>query len=216
MKTIIFMIAVLVLVVFASTTVGKLNLKQNMPQFLNFAPTGGEERQPTGKTGPVPSITCSKTPLPALTEGPYYKSGSPRTQSLRNEKTPGTALSLSGYVLDLNCNPVPNAWIDFWQTDANGDYDNQGFVLRGHQFTDQNGKYSLETIIPGEYTGRTPHIHVKVKTRENGPELITQLFFPGVTGNQNDAIFNKDLLIDLTDGSNGKVGTFNFIVNTNL
>jgi protocatechuate 3,4-dioxygenase beta subunit len=76
---------------------------------------------------------------------------------------PGEQLLVAGYVLDQNCQPIQNAWLDFWQADANGAYDNTGYVLRGHQFTDGQGRYYLETVLPGEYPGRPPHIHLKIQ-----------------------------------------------------
>jgi protocatechuate 3,4-dioxygenase beta subunit len=78
----------------------------------------------------------------------------------------------------VNCNPIPNAWLDFWQADNNGDYDNAGYTLRGHQYSDEQGRYYLETILPGLYSSRPiRHIHVKVQA-PNGEMLTSQLYFP--------------------------------------
>jgi protocatechuate 3,4-dioxygenase beta subunit len=57
-------------------------------------------------------------------EGPCYKAGSPERNSLFEAGMTGTRLVLAGYVVDQNCNPLPNAWLDFWQADASGEYDN--------------------------------------------------------------------------------------------
>ncbi len=46
------------------------------------------------------------------------------------------------------------------------------------QFADASGRFSLETIVPGAYGGRTRHIHVKVQAPDS-PVLTTQLYFPG-------------------------------------
>ena len=100
---------------------------------------------------------------PALTEGPYFKANSPERTSLLEPGMTGTKLMLTGYVLTTDCQPVANALVDFWQADAEGQYDNSGYTLRGHQFTDANGRYQLETVVPGLYPGRTEHIHVKVQ-----------------------------------------------------
>ncbi len=158
-------------------------------------------------------VTC-KAPAsvtPSLTEGPYYKQGSPETTALAGN-LPGTKLSLSGYVLDANCKPVAHAWLDFWQADAQGQYDNSGYTLRGHQYTDTSGYYHLDTIVPGEYPGRTEHIHVKVQA-PNGPVLTTQLFFPNVAGNQSDQIFNPNLIVtDQSSNANQVTATYNFII----
>jgi protocatechuate 3,4-dioxygenase beta subunit len=81
--------------------------------------------------------------------------------------------------------------------------------MRGHQMTDAKGLYRLETVVPGEYPGRTPHIHVKVGIP--GGEVITsQLYFPGVSGNERDLIYNPALLVNLTQEPGAKLATFNF------
>jgi protocatechuate 3,4-dioxygenase beta subunit len=61
------------------------------------------------------------------------------------------------------------------------------------------------------YPGRTAHIHVKVQAPP-GPVLTTQLYFPGVSGNQSDGIFDPKLLLAIQNTSDGMVGTFNFVV----
>jgi protocatechuate 3,4-dioxygenase beta subunit len=148
-----------------------------------------------------------------MTEGPYYKPDSPERTSLLEAGTPGTPLVLTGYVLTQDCQPVANAWLDFWQTDGAGEYDNAGYKMRGHQFTDESGRYSLETVVPGVYPGRTAHIHVKVQAPD-GPVLTSQLFFPGVAENESDSIFSPQLLVAL-QGEGGQVsGTFDFVVET--
>jgi protocatechuate 3,4-dioxygenase beta subunit len=163
------------------------------------------------KTSSAPICSAPASLTPALTEGPYYKSGSPERTSLA-DGLPGMQLVLSGYVLDQNCQPVPGAWLDFWQADSQGVYDNTGFTLRGHQFADESGHYQLETVVPGIYPGRTEHIHFKVQAPD-GPVLTSQLFFPGVAQNQSDGIYNDALLIKVTSESSQEVqATFNFII----
>jgi protocatechuate 3,4-dioxygenase beta subunit len=148
---------------------------------------------------------------PSLTEGPYYKSGSPEQANLFQEGMPGTKIVITGYVYDTNCQPVANAWLDFWQADANGNYDNSGYTLRGHQYTDANGRFQLTTVVPGLYPGRTEHIHVKVQA-PNGQTITSQLFFPGITQNNEDGIYNAGLLLSLTETADGLQGQYNFIV----
>ena len=94
--------------------------------------------------------------------------------------------------------------------DANGIYDNSGYRLRGHQYADGQGRYELETVIPGIYAGRTGHIHVRVQAPE-GTKLTTQLFFPGDANNQRDSIFDPRLLIAFNNSSRDKA-SFNFIL----
>lgn len=145
------------------------------------------------------------------TEGPYYKTGSPERNSNYQSGMPGKRLLVVGYVLDQNCQPIPSAWLDFWQADANGVYDNTGYTLRGYQYTDAQGRYFLETVFPGEYPGRTQHIHVKVQP-PNGNILTSQLYFPNETGNSSDGIFDPSLVVKLEDRGDYFVAYFNFAV----
>lgn len=163
-----------------------------------------------------PSLACSggKTSAnltPELTEGPYFTANSPERASLLEDGMAGTKLIVTGYVYDTNCQPVANALLDFWQADANGVYDNSGYTLRGHQFTDANGFYTLTTVVPGLYPGRTEHIHFKVQA-PNGKVITSQLFFPGVAQNDSDGIFNASLVLPIQETSTGIQAQFNFVV----
>jgi protocatechuate 3,4-dioxygenase beta subunit len=148
---------------------------------------------------------------PEVTEGPYFKAGSPERASLVGDGMAGTKIVITGYVYTADCKPVAHALLDFWQADANGNYDNSGYTLRGHQFTGANGRYQLTTVVPGLYPGRTEHIHVKVQA-PNGKLITTQLFFPGVAQNDSDSIFNPALLLNIQKSSDGLQGQFNFVV----
>ena len=68
---------------------------------------------------------------------------------------PGTRIVLTGRVLSPGCKPLAGALLDFWHADDSGEYDNQGYRCRGHQFTDTDGRYRLETVVPGSST--RPH-----------------------------------------------------------
>src|SRR5439155_1396739 len=83
-------------------------------------------------------------------------------------------LALSGRVLSRDCRPIAGARLDFWQAEASGSYDNAGYRLRGNQTSESDGRYALDTVVPGEYPGRTEHIHVKVQPAGGGT-LTTQL-----------------------------------------
>ncbi|HSD56866.1 MAG TPA: hypothetical protein VLB04_01690, partial [Methanotrichaceae archaeon] len=110
---------------------------------------------------------------------------------------------------------IAGALLDFWQADGNGRYDNVDYKLRGHQLTDDQGRYQLETVIPGNYGGRTKHIHVKVQAPE-GAVLTTQLFFPEEESNQRDSIFMPELLVSLNETDKGKEAKFDFVLDTEL
>ena len=110
------------------------------------------------------------------TEGPYFKPSSPERTELFEEGIAGQPIELVGFVLTRACKPLAGALLDFWQADDKGRYDNSGFRLRGHQFSDAEGRYRLRSIVPGIYPGRTRHIHVKVQprggTRADDPALF--------------------------------------------
>jgi len=160
---------------------------------------------------PTPACSDADDPTPAQTEGPYYKPNSPERQTLREAGMAGTPLRLSGLVLSRRCEPAARILLDFWQADDRGAYDNQGHRLRGHQFTDESGRYQLETIIPGLYPGRTRHIHVKVQP-PNGSILTSQLYFPGEPRNRRDRLFRPTLLLRTEETSDGQLATFNFVL----
>jgi protocatechuate 3,4-dioxygenase beta subunit len=149
--------------------------------------------------------SCGK-PTERQTEGPFFKPQSPERNSLVEGKA--GALLLSGRVLGPDCKPVAHALLDFWHADERGQYDNQGFHFRGHQFTDSDGRYRLETIIPAEYPGRARHIHVKVQ-RPGGRILTTQLYFPNNPGNQYDDIFRPELVMQMATRGQG---IYDFVV----
>ncbi len=151
-------------------------------------------------------------PTPATTEGPYYKSDSPEKTTLRERGVPGEHLLLTGRVLDVTGATLARALLDFWQANGKGQYDNAGYVLRGRQLTDDSGKYTLETVVPGAYTGRTPHIHVKVTSPDGHSRLTTQLFVPGLDSNKTDSIYRDDLQMKMSSGPAGKSATFDFVL----
>jgi protocatechuate 3,4-dioxygenase beta subunit len=138
------------------------------------------------------AASCRKTV--ALTEGPYWKAGSPARSNLRTKGIRGTPMRLTGRVVTTACRPIAGAVIDVWQADGLGRYDNAGFRLRGHLATRGDGTWTLNTVIPAQYPGRTEHIHVKVRT-PSGSTLTTQLFFPGVASNDGDGIYVPSMLV---------------------
>jgi protocatechuate 3,4-dioxygenase beta subunit len=145
------------------------------------------------------------------TEGPYFKPSSPERTELFEEGMAGQPIELVGFVLSRACKPLAGALLDFWQADDKGRYDNSGFRLRGHQFSDAEGRYRLRSVVPGIYVGRTRHIHVKVQPR-GGPVLTTQLYFPGEAKNRSDGLFRKDLQIRMAKNAGWLAGRFDFVV----
>ena len=150
-------------------------------------------------------------PTLAQTEGPYYTPNTPQRTSLLEEGMGGTHLLLNGFVLTPDCSPIAQALIDFWHCDDEGVYDNAGYRLRGHQFTDDQGRYQLTTIVPGLYPGRTRHIHVKVQA-PNQPVLTTQLYFPNEPQNERDGIFHPSLVVTAGEATDGMAAFFDFVL----
>src|SRR5262249_36710374 len=85
------------------------------------------------------------------------------------------------------CVPLAGAKIDIWHCDAAGTYSDEAAnnskgkkFLRGYQVTDDNGAVNFITIYPGWYSGRTVHIHVRIRTYSGNTqldELVAQIFF---------------------------------------
>ncbi|CAA2137267.1 Catechol 1,2-dioxygenase 1 [Hyphomicrobium sp. ghe19] len=128
--------------------------------------------------------------LPQSVEGPFYFD--PKlVRSDISEGRPGAPLRLSLRVIEAGpCTPIANARVDVWHADATGiysGYSGQGAsreistkgqtYLRGTQMTDADGRVSFNTVYPGWYPGRTPHIHVKVFLNETSL-VIGQIYFP--------------------------------------
>ena len=149
---------------------------------------GSGPRYAFGEMGvPVDSLTgaileCTPGTLTASDmEGPFYTPKTPKRRDIRDAGVSTGVLVLAGRVVDAHCRPIAGALLDFWQTDHNGIYDNQGYRYRGHQYTDAQGRFELVTVRPHAYPAmsifRTPHIHVNVQ----GPDtslLTTQLYLP--------------------------------------
>jgi protocatechuate 3,4-dioxygenase beta subunit len=100
------------------------------------------------------------------TEGPYWVAIHLTRRNITEGRT-GMPLRLRLKVLDAStCKPIKGANVELWHADAGGVYSavqgNTKTFLRGHQVSDANGVVIFDTIYPGWYSGRTPHIHVKV------------------------------------------------------
>ncbi len=125
---------------------------------------------------------------PAQTEGPYFVETDLMRSDIRDGKS-GTALALELRVLRADgCSAFPGVFVEVWHADAAGNYsgfgkpDDSGAnaggqrFLRGFQRTDADGRARFQTIFPGWYPGRAPHVHLMVRASE-GSLLTTQLYF---------------------------------------
>jgi len=174
----------------------------------------------------VPALILCTPPLLATStcvetedniEGPFYKPGSPERANLVENGMPGVRLTVTGRVLSTQCDPLSDARLDVWQADHSGQYDNQGFRLRGRLYTSKSGSYRLETIIPKRYRingsqmYRPAHIHLKVSA-QGFPLLTTQLYFPDDPYNAVDSAFRESLVIRPKGDGEKRLAHFDFIL----
>ena len=155
-----------------------------------------------------PNFSLGETiTTPRQSEGPFYPKIIPEDNDnnlLKNGKNQmeagGNILNLFGIVLNPNSKPLKGLTVEIWQTDKNGVYRHPGSIRwknRDNQFqgfgrtiSDENGKFYFRTIIPVEYPGRTPHIHLKIWNM-NKNILTTQFYIHGHPLNIDDFIFNQ-------------------------
>lgn len=200
------------------------------------------------------AVTATAEPVACVltleeTEGPYFVDEMLNRSDIRADPTTGAVVEGIPLTLKLTvsevdgstCTPLAGATIDMWHCDALGAYSDvsggmgqsntvgQKF-LRGYQVTDANGRVQFQTIYPGWYSGRTIHIHFKVRTEQNF-EFTSQFFFDEAitdvvvaqapysekgtpdTRNANDNIFDSSLIVALTEGGGGYSGSFHVGVN---
>lgn len=146
--------------------------------------------------------------------GPFYVPDSPRREwgeSVLLREGDDPALVIHGRVLGPEGDPVPDATIEIWQTDANGMYDIQDrsqpeHNLRGWYRTRDDGSFLLKTIRPTSYpiptdgmvgellhaSARHPfrpaHIHAMVSA-PGYQKLTTHLFDAEDTYMDSDVVF---------------------------
>jgi protocatechuate 3,4-dioxygenase beta subunit len=134
---------------------------------------------------------------PEMVEGPYYSKGGEYRANLR-EGQAGQKLDLTITVVNAeNGEPIAGVDVDLWHCNATGHYSgydvnpdelpenisngqpatNDDTYLRGKLTTDAQGQVTFQTIYPGWYTLRTPHIHLKIFEGETC-NTTTQLYLP--------------------------------------
>jgi protocatechuate 3,4-dioxygenase beta subunit len=161
---------------------------------------------------PSEAATVACVPVtPQVTQGPYWVDEKLFRSDIRTDPATGVArqglpLTLTINVVNENgsvCSPLAGAWVDIWHCDAIGIYSDEpaynpgggtGTVvtsgqrfLRGYQITDGNGQVQFTTIYPGWYSGRTIHIHARIRTFSGSnvlTDFVSQIFFDDTTSNQ--------------------------------
>ena len=160
----------------------------------------------------IMALSASDVALASLTpsgsEGPFYPSPGMRFDDIDNDlvkvegavrEAGGEIVRLSGKVLEHG-KPLFKARVEIWQCDVNGRYLHRadpngqprdpGFQGFGYDITDESGYYSFRTIKPVPYSGRTPHIHVKV-WHAGSDILTTQLYLPDHADNKRDWLYQR-------------------------
>jgi protocatechuate 3,4-dioxygenase beta subunit len=160
---------------------------------------------PTPSCGDHVEVTASQT------AGPFYRPRSPLKHNLLTEVPKGRPILLAGFVVDQHCAPIADAIVEIWHADRDGEYDNVGFRLRGHQITDASGQWSFLTIETHQYASRTAHYHFRVKAPDR-ELLTTQLYFPDHPQNAADRMFDPRLLLRVREDGNRRIGRFDFVV----
>jgi protocatechuate 3,4-dioxygenase beta subunit len=168
---------------------------QGLDQFATAGPPCDADARPT-----------TRVPADAT-----FKPGSPARTSLVEPGLTGTPLMITGTVSGVTCGRIKGARVDFWQADAQGRYDRQGFRLRGHQITDAEGRFRVQTIVPGAAGGRARHVGVHV-TVAGKADFWTELFFPDDPGHASDKRFQPALVMKTTKAGPGLAATFDILL----
>ncbi len=140
----------------------------------------------------------SPQPTPSHTVGPFYGYALPFPGGGEIAPADRTdAVVLHGHVYDGAGAPVPDALVEMWQADPDGDLTGApgsmrrdpvdgGFLGRnGVDFTgfarvatDAAGQWSIRTLPPGARPGHAPYISVCVFARGLLHHLFTRVYFP--------------------------------------
>jgi protocatechuate 3,4-dioxygenase, beta subunit len=185
-------------------------------------------------TGLQAQPAAPRRATPAQTEGPFYPVSIPKDSDfdlLRNGTvayTKGQPAWVEGSVTDLQGKPLAGAQVEIWQCDEAGHYHHPGdggradpaFQGFGRVTLGPDGQYRFRTIRPVPYSGRTPHIHVKVKL--GARELLTtQLYVAGDSHNERDFLWrNLDaqarqaVTVPFEAGADGLRASFPIVVTT--
>lgn len=187
-------------------------MENNRRNFLRagMATAGGLLASLGGGLPKALAASCGITP--EQMSGPFYpgeRNFKQDTDLTRVPGRPGRAqgqvIYVTGRVVDGECKPIAGANVEIWQACASGRYNHSrdgnrapmdpDFRYWAETFTDNEGRYSFKSIIPGAYPAgegwdRPPHIHFRV-SRLGYHELVTQMYFKGNPLNDLDPILRE-------------------------
>lgn len=184
-------------------------------------------------------LAADLTRTPEQTSGPFYPvpeiskqkfNDTDLTKKLgKDETAKGEIIRIDGVIRDLNGDPIEDAVVEIWQACTTGKYNHprdsnkakldEDFQFWGRMTTDESGAYSFLTIKPGEYPGRTPHIHYHVAAPDR-QRVITQMYFAeNAKANDRDGIYSrlssagkKALTVDFEKCEEAAKGKFDVIM----
>jgi protocatechuate 3,4-dioxygenase alpha subunit len=149
-------------------------------------------------------------PTPSHTVGPFYGYALPFRggEEIAPLGHPDT-ITVHGYVLDGEGNPLPDAFVELWGADpdgnvsttdgsirrdpATGDYLGRNgveFTGWGRIQTDADGHWYARTLRPGARGESAPYVSVCVFARGLLMHLFTRIYLPG-----DDAVLGADPLL---------------------
>jgi protocatechuate 3,4-dioxygenase alpha subunit len=131
---------------------------------------------------------ASAKATPSQTVGPFYGYALPYEAGPRVAPAwRPDAITVRGRVLDGAGEPVPDALLEIWQADGNGEIPRRpgGIVREGHGFsgfgrcgTDAAGGFWFTTVKPGAVGGDAPYIALLVFARGLLKPVATRIYFP--------------------------------------
>lgn len=192
--------------------------------------TGSCTVSPTETVGPFPTSKGDPS---------FFASAGYMRQDIRDGES-GVPLNVEIIIKNTNnnCEIVSGAIVEIWHCNRNGYYSefgpsNSGGMqsvdmtaydfLRGKQATDDSGKATFQSVYPGWYNGRAPHIHVHIYSASGVSKLVTQIaftesistqvytnssFYNGSaqgTSNASDNVFSNSLAQNMCDTLTGDI-----------
>lgn len=202
--------------------------------------------------GRASSAVAQCATSPSQTQGPYWVDEMLNRADIRTDPQSGVPQEGLPLRLELNvseitagqCGPLAGAYVDVWHCNAMGKYSDfaaEGTLgqkwLRGYQVSDAHGNVRFITIYPGYYTGRTMHIHFRIRKYSAGGQVTfnftSQLYFNDATStaifqrvapynsrparttfNSNDGIYSPAMLLRMTDNISHAMASFKIVVNS--
>ena len=137
--------------------------------------------------------TCSSEVV-WVEEGPYFVDGMADVSNVIYNQT-GIPLNISIVILDgrnttaQQCIPLQNVKVDIWNCNWDGVYSDESsestlgvIYLRGYQLSNSSGGVMFQTVYPGWYAGRTPHVHFRFRVYDGANSALSydetlQMFF---------------------------------------